>query len=116
MAGVMSRLSTPRALRWRGAAAAAVMALTAYLAGDPAHRGVGGAVGVVVWFPAAALLVLTWVALAKRDSTPRWLLETGALWSAPLLLAPPLGSLDVYAYACQGQLFNAGFDLYAVGP
>jgi hypothetical protein len=40
---------------------------------------------------------------------------TGALWAAPLLVAPPLGSRDVYAYACQGAVWRDGHDPYAVG-
>ncbi|GAA1603445.1 polyprenol phosphomannose-dependent alpha 1,6 mannosyltransferase MptB [Catellatospora bangladeshensis] len=39
----------------------------------------------------------------------------GAAWAAPLLFAPPLGSRDVYAYACQGWLWRAGVDPYALG-
>ena len=45
----------------------------------------------------------------------RWLLVTGAVWAAPLLLAPPLASRDVYAYACQGAVWLDGFDPYRVG-
>jgi hypothetical protein len=106
-----------RALRWRGFAAVTLMAVSAYLAGSPAHRDAAWVIGVVVWFAAGALLVVTWLTLGRHDEVdPRWLLVTGALWSLPLLLAPPLGSHDVYAYACQGQLFEAGRDLYTVGP
>ena len=53
---------------------------------------------------------------AAGETDQRGPLLTAALWSVPLLFAPPLGSHDVYAYACQGQLFNAGLDLYRVGP
>src|SRR5690242_12623893 len=106
-----------RALRWQGFAATTLMALSAYLAGSPAHHDAAWVVGVVVWFAAATLLVVTWVAVGRRaEADLRWLLLTGALWALPLLVAPPLGSHDVYAYACQGQLFNAGRDLYSVGP
>jgi alpha-1,6-mannosyltransferase len=39
----------------------------------------------------------------------------GALWAVPFLLAPPLASRDVFAYACQGAAFNRGFDPYTAG-
>ncbi|GAB3942035.1 hypothetical protein GCM10027614_28370 [Micromonospora vulcania] len=37
------------------------------------------------------------------------------LWTLPLLVAPPLGSRDVYSYACQGWTYAHGVDPYAVG-
>ncbi len=40
----------------------------------------------------------------------RWLLL--ALWSLPLLVAPPVGSRDAYAYAEQGWLVAHGHDPY----
>jgi len=39
----------------------------------------------------------------------------GGLAALLLLVAPPLGSRDVYAYACHGALVLAGHDPYAVG-
>ncbi|MGW0433709.1 polyprenol phosphomannose-dependent alpha 1,6 mannosyltransferase MptB [Micromonospora sp. NPDC003197] len=45
----------------------------------------------------------------------RWLLVTGALWAVPLLVAPPMGSRDVYAYACQGAVWLDGTDPYTEG-
>jgi len=38
------------------------------------------------------------------------------LWSVPLLIGPPLGSRDVYAYAAQGRLAAEGYDPYQEGP
>src|SRR5690349_15906569 len=111
----MGASTSLRALRWRGFAAVTLMALSAYLAGSPAHHNAAWVAGVVVWFAAGALLVVTWLALARHEEAGvGWLLLTGVLWAVPLLLAPPLGSHDVYAYACQGQLFDAGRDLYTV--
>jgi len=50
-----------------------------------------------------------------------WRLRAGSgaaavLWSLPLLLAPPLFSRDVYAYAGQAALVVEGLDPYTVGP
>ncbi|MEV4412141.1 polyprenol phosphomannose-dependent alpha 1,6 mannosyltransferase MptB [Catellatospora sp. NPDC049609] len=53
--------------------------------------------------------------LGRPDRSARRLLLIGAAWAAPLLVAPPLGSRDVYAYACQGWLWRAGLDPYAMG-
>ncbi len=38
-----------------------------------------------------------------------------ALWSAPLLLAPPMFSRDVYSYYVQGRVFGAGHDPTTTG-
>jgi hypothetical protein len=40
----------------------------------------------------------------------------GVLWALPLLVAPPLASQDLHAYAGQAALVVAGRDPYAVGP
>ncbi|MFD0370364.1 polyprenol phosphomannose-dependent alpha 1,6 mannosyltransferase MptB [Streptomyces sp. NPDC127114] len=37
-------------------------------------------------------------------------------WVAPLLLAPPLYSADVYSYIAQGAMVLEGHDVYAAGP
>lgn len=39
-----------------------------------------------------------------------------AAWALPLLVGPPLGSRDVYAYAAQGRLAAEGYDPYHTGP
>ena len=41
---------------------------------------------------------------------------TAAVWTAPLLLAPPLFTRDIFSYLAQGALPLHGFDPYAVGP
>ncbi|HEU4426281.1 MAG TPA: polyprenol phosphomannose-dependent alpha 1,6 mannosyltransferase MptB [Pilimelia sp.] len=52
---------------------------------------------------------------ARAAISLRWVLVTGVLWAVPLLVAPPLGSRDVYAYACQGWLWADGRDPYGGG-
>src|SRR4030095_10973261 len=52
---------------------------------------------LVVRRPQAALAMLMW-------------------WSAPLVLAPPMFSRDVYSYLAQGALVWQGLGPYAVGP
>ncbi|MFK3985422.1 polyprenol phosphomannose-dependent alpha 1,6 mannosyltransferase MptB [Micromonospora sp. NPDC050397] len=68
-----------------------------------------------------ALLVAAWWRLGRlvrgeRPPGPRALLVTLALWAAPLLLAPPMFSRDVYSYLAQGAMVDAGLDVYQQGP
>jgi hypothetical protein len=106
--------------RWLGLAATTLLAASGFLAGQPVPRDAAWVSGVCVWFVGLALLARAWWALRDPDpgvgNGPRALLVTAAIWSVPLLFAPPMGALDVYAYACQGQLFDAGFNLYEHGP
>ncbi|MEE6262504.1 polyprenol phosphomannose-dependent alpha 1,6 mannosyltransferase MptB [Plantactinospora sonchi] len=107
--------SVPRArLRWLGLVGAAAMAASAYLAGTPSPHGPAWVVGVALWVAGAGGLLAVWWRL-RTVADLRWLLLTGALWALPLLLAPPLGSHDSYAYACQGELVTAGLDPYRNG-
>lgn len=64
-----------------------------------------------------AVLVAAWLLLGRRldQASTRGLLVTAALWSVPLLLAPPILSRDVYGYAVVGQMLRAGLDPYQVG-
>jgi hypothetical protein len=107
-----------RLLRYAGLGATGLLAVGAFAAGalpgsDPA--GVRVIAGVATALTGAVLLVIVWFRLRGAPVSPRWLLTTGALWAVPLLLAPPLASRDVYAYACQGALYLDGYDPYAVG-
>ncbi|MEV6970745.1 polyprenol phosphomannose-dependent alpha 1,6 mannosyltransferase MptB [Hamadaea sp. NPDC051192] len=102
-----------------GLAASAVLAVAAWLAGalpsgDPAPtlrlEGLGSTsgrfqLGLLLWLVATAALGLIW----WRSRNP------SVLWFAPLLFAPPLASRDVYAYACQGDIWLAGLDPYKLG-
>ncbi|WP_433609858.1 polyprenol phosphomannose-dependent alpha 1,6 mannosyltransferase MptB [Dactylosporangium sp. CA-139114] len=100
-------------MRWLGLAASTLLALSGYLAGKPGTHDAAWVTGVCVWFVALGILAYAWWNLRGE---PGSLLVTAALWSLPLLVAPPMGALDVYAYACQGQLFDAGINLYEHGP
>lgn len=57
-----------------------------------------------------ASLVVAWGLVRQAGARARWLLL--ALWSLPLLVAPPVGSRDAYAYAEQGWLVAYGHDPY----
>ncbi|MFW0787069.1 alpha-(1-_6)-mannopyranosyltransferase A [Gordonia sp. CPCC 206044] len=84
--------------------------------------------GTVFWL-GVAIMVIAWVRLGRvigvgaprthdPDAEPSVrLLRYGILaWAAPLALAVPVYSRDVYAYLGQGAVFAAGFDPYADGP
>lgn len=126
-------------IRLAGLAASTVMAAGAYGAGalpsgdadavlwpDTAPPGSAGYwLGLAGWLVGLAALAGAWWRLGVRigegtvagtGAVPLGrVLRTGLLWAVPLLLAPPTGSRDVYAYACQGALWLDGVNPYTVG-
>ncbi|MCX4824736.1 polyprenol phosphomannose-dependent alpha 1,6 mannosyltransferase MptB [Streptomyces sp. NBC_01142] len=79
------------------------------------------ALGLVGAYFGLVLLVAAWALLGRAVRGPeppdrRTLLLTLGLWAAPLLLAPPLFSRDVYSYLAQGAMVDAQIDVYAYGP
>ncbi len=68
-----------------------------------------------------ALLLSAWLALGRLLAATEGpslgrLRAVVALWSAPLLLVPPIFSRDLYSYAAQAHLLRTGHDPYQVGP
>ncbi|MET9676911.1 polyprenol phosphomannose-dependent alpha 1,6 mannosyltransferase MptB [Streptomyces sp. NPDC006482] len=114
--------------RWLGAAGSLAVAVGGWAAGTLPVRGGWGlweprgssltVAGAVLAYLGLTLLVAAWwrygVLLARgvRDGV----LGTLALWTAPLLLAPPLYSADVYSYVAQGAMVLEGHDVYGGGP
>ncbi|WP_250401847.1 polyprenol phosphomannose-dependent alpha 1,6 mannosyltransferase MptB [Streptomyces cellostaticus] len=79
------------------------------------------ALGLVAVYCGVVLLTAAWALLGRlvhgpRPPGERSLLLVLALWAAPLLLAPPLFSRDVYSYLAQGAMVDAHMDVYAHGP
>ncbi|MEG3628325.1 polyprenol phosphomannose-dependent alpha 1,6 mannosyltransferase MptB [Streptomyces sp. C6-003] len=79
------------------------------------------ALGLVGVYFGVVLLIAAWALLGRlvrgpEPPTPRALLLVLGLWSAPLLLAPPLFSRDVYSYLAQGAMVEAQMDVYTHGP
>ncbi|MGC4974201.1 polyprenol phosphomannose-dependent alpha 1,6 mannosyltransferase MptB [Streptomyces sp. DT199] len=79
------------------------------------------ALGLVGVYFGVVLLIAAWVLLGRlvrgpRPPQPRSLLLVLAAWAAPLLLAPPLFSRDVYSYLAQGAMVQEHLDVYAHGP
>ncbi|GIF11742.1 hypothetical protein Ate01nite_17740 [Actinoplanes teichomyceticus] len=69
----------------------------------------------LLWLSGTALLIGAWWAGRRVVPSARWACATAALWAVPLLAFLPLGSYDVYSYACQGWQQAAGLDPYAGG-
>lgn len=63
-----------------------------------------------------ALLLLAWLRLRPGPGKPTAPVLTWALWSVPVLFAPPLFSRDAYSYAAQGLIVARGMDPYGTGP
>ncbi|MEV1069218.1 polyprenol phosphomannose-dependent alpha 1,6 mannosyltransferase MptB [Streptomyces sp. NPDC050263] len=87
------------------------------LAPSSAHA-VLGLVGV---YFGLVLLTAAWILLGRLvrsldPPTPRALVLVLVVWAAPLLIAPPLFSRDVYSYLAQGAMVDAHLDVYAHGP
>ncbi|MFF9848931.1 polyprenol phosphomannose-dependent alpha 1,6 mannosyltransferase MptB [Streptomyces litmocidini] len=114
--------------RWLGAGGSLAVTVGGYaagtlpvLGGGPLWQPRGSALtvaGAVLAYLGLTLLVAAWwrygVLLARglRDGV----LATLACWTAPLLLAPPLHSADVYSYVAQGAMVLSGHDVYGAGP
>jgi alpha-1,6-mannosyltransferase len=109
-----------------GFGAAVLLAVVGWLggalpAGDTAStpititRGPYGPVILGGWLAGATILAYAWWALRDRVPSARWALTTAALWSAPFLATPPMGSRDLYSYACQGYLVVHGIKPYEAG-
>ncbi len=75
---------------------------------------------LIAYYGGLIILVRAWLLLRRHHLTNG--LALGAvtlviiLWAVPLLVGPPLGSRDVYAYAAQGRMAEQGFDVYQEGP
>jgi alpha-1,6-mannosyltransferase len=87
----------------------------------PAPDSGPAALGLVCAYFGLVVLIAAWalVGAAVRGPQPpgrRDLLLTLALWAAPLLVAPPLFSRDVYSYLAQGAMVDAQLDVHTLGP
>jgi alpha-1,6-mannosyltransferase len=81
----------------------------------------GRMAGLAVVVAGLGLMVRAWLAIGRSllADPIGWrhrVNRIAALWSAPLLLGPPLFSRDAWSYAAQGAMVAEGFDPYAAGP
>ncbi|MFG1757823.1 polyprenol phosphomannose-dependent alpha 1,6 mannosyltransferase MptB [Micromonospora echinofusca] len=112
--------------RWLGLAGSTLLAVAAFLGGAFPHgnlrptpvsiwQGPYGPLIIATWAVGTGLMAYAWWALRDGVPSTRWALVTVGLWLLPLLVTPPLGSRDVYAYACQGASYAAGLNPYEQG-
>ncbi len=115
-----------KVIRYTGLAAACLLAIAGTLGGalpdgdvasNPVSiaRGPYGPVILLCWLVGTIGQAYAWWAARDRVPSVRWALITIALWVLPFLFVPPMGSRDVYSYACQGHLFANGLNPYEVG-
>ncbi|MEV6331778.1 polyprenol phosphomannose-dependent alpha 1,6 mannosyltransferase MptB [Streptomyces sp. NPDC051909] len=114
--------------RWLGAAGTLAVTAGGWAAGTLPVRGGaglwqrhGGAVtvaGALLAYLGLTLLILAWWQYGRRlrAGAADRAGVTLACWAAPLLLAPPLYSADVYSYIAQGAMVLEGHDVYGAGP
>ena len=78
-------------------------------------------ISIVLTYGGLVLLLRVWMRLAEvvklhAGAPDRALYFIVALWSIPMLIAPPLFSRDVYSYAAQGEMTARGISPYIMGP
>jgi len=78
---------------------------------------------LAVAYVGMAMVVLAWLWLGRlaRPGRPRMLSRTQldrtlVMWAAPLIVAPPMFSRDVYSYLAQSEIVSRGIDPYELGP
>ena len=96
-----------------GLVGTAMLAIGGFGVGAPPERAVVP-LALPMCVVGVALLLGAWWWL--RSGSAREVLIASGVWSVPLLVAPPLFSRDVYAYAGQAQVVLSGGDPYADGP
>ncbi len=117
--GAGSVTGRDRVVRWVGLAGAVLLATASFLGGALPERttnpAVDGPLTVILWLAGTTAMVGAWWALRGGAPSVSWAYRTAGLWALPLLVSAPLGSRDVYSYACQGWVYADGGDPYAIG-
>jgi alpha-1,6-mannosyltransferase len=103
--------------------AAGVLVHDPVLAGSPfswVRYGHGRDLATTVVYAGFFLELWAWVRLGRGVLAgrvgSRGVFVATAAWTAPLLLAPPLFTRDVFSYLAQGALVHSGYNPYVVGP
>jgi alpha-1,6-mannosyltransferase len=76
---------------------------------------------ITLVYSGLVLLMRVWLRLAEvvklhRGVPEKILWRILALWSLPMLIAPPLFSRDVFSYAAQGEMTSLHLSPYILGP
>lgn len=86
----------------------------------PVSPAIDLAPALIAYYGGLIILVRAWLLLRRHHLTSgisvRAMVLVVMFWTLPLLVGPPLGSRDVYAYAAQGRLAEQGYDVYTDGP
>ncbi|MGB3602923.1 polyprenol phosphomannose-dependent alpha 1,6 mannosyltransferase MptB [Gordonia sp. (in: high G+C Gram-positive bacteria)] len=85
---------------------------------EPMTYGHGKTLSGMAFWTGVALMVIAWVQIGRdhqRMSLRATMVTIGA-WTAPLMVAIPTFSRDVYAYLGQATVLMEGFDPYTDGP
>jgi alpha-1,6-mannosyltransferase len=120
---IRGTLARPAVVRYGGLAGSVLLAVAAYRSGamSPWHptmtprtifAGESGVLAPVCWLLGTLLMIGAWWAGRQAIPSARWAYVTAALWVVPMLPMLPLGSYDVYSYACQGWQQANGLDPY----
>jgi alpha-1,6-mannosyltransferase len=86
------------------------------------RHGAGERVALTLVYIGLAILAMAWLHLGRavRRRAPGTeetrLMRIAWVWGAPLVLAVPLFSRDLYSYAAQAQITHTGLDPYTHGP
>jgi hypothetical protein len=113
-------------LRWLGLAGSLMLAGAGWLGGAlpgadleatplSVARSTYGPIILGLWLAGTGITAYAWWAGRDRVPSLRWAIGTAFLWLLPFLFVPPMGSRDVYSYACQGEMFTHGLDPYRLG-
>ncbi|QOC90955.1 polyprenol phosphomannose-dependent alpha 1,6 mannosyltransferase MptB [Micromonospora craniellae] len=120
--GVRPTSTRDRRVRYVGLLGAVALTISAYTGGalpdattNRVWHSEGGPLTVLLWLLGTTAMVGAWWALRGGAPSTGWAARTAALWTVPLLFSAPLGSRDVYSYACQGWVYADGGDPYATG-
>jgi alpha-1,6-mannosyltransferase len=119
-------MSRPSLVRYAGLGGSVLLAVAAWSSGARSPwrptmtprtvlSGADGLFAPSAWALGTALLIGAWWAGRHAVPSARWAYVTAGLWALPLLPVLPLGSYDVYSYACQGHVLAAGQDPYSAG-
>lgn len=84
----------------------------------PMTYGHGKTLSGFAFWTGVALMVIAWVRIGRNPErmSLRATMGTVIAWTAPLMVAIPTFSRDVYAYLGQASVFMHGFDPYTDGP
>ncbi|MER5459039.1 polyprenol phosphomannose-dependent alpha 1,6 mannosyltransferase MptB [Micromonospora sp. NPDC002389] len=116
--GVRPASTRDRRVRYVGLLGAVALTVSAYVGGalpDATARLWHPVPTVLLWLLGTTAMVGAWWTLRGGAPSTGWAVRTAALWTVPLLFSAPLGSRDLYSYACQGWVYADGGDPYATG-